>query len=125
MRTGYEAMRLGGVIYLAPFLFVLNPALVGQAPAWEVFGSMTAALIGVWFIAAAMQGYVSFFGGFPASALGMALRLLLAAGGFLLALPGGELTGYSHWTLAAAGGAIAALPLIVAWQHGRAEPARV
>jgi TRAP transporter 4TM/12TM fusion protein len=47
MRTGYEAMRLGGVIYLAPFLFVLNPALVGQAPAWEVFGSMTAALIGV------------------------------------------------------------------------------
>lgn len=125
MRTGYEAMRLGGVIYLAPFLFVLNPALVGQAPAWEVFGSMTAALIGVWFIAAAMQGYVSFFGGFPASAVGMILRLLLAAGGFLLALPGGDLTGYSHWTLAAAGGALAALPLILAWQHGRREPARI
>jgi TRAP-type uncharacterized transport system fused permease subunit len=124
MRTGYEAMRLGGVIYLAPFLFVLNPALVGQAPAWEVFGSMTAALIGVWFIAAAMQGYVSFFGGFPAGAVGMILRLLLAAGGFLLALPGGDLTGYSHWTLAAAGGAIAALPLIVAWHQGRREPAR-
>jgi len=102
---------------------VLNPALVGQAPAWEVFGSMTAAVIGVWFIAAAMQGYVSFFGGFPAGALGLILRLLLAGGGFLLALPGGELTGYSHWTLAAMGGAVAVLPLIVAWQHGRRAPA--
>ncbi|MEE4347784.1 MAG: TRAP transporter fused permease subunit, partial [Paracoccaceae bacterium] len=34
--TGFEAMRLGGVIYIMPFFFVLNPALVGQAPAWEV-----------------------------------------------------------------------------------------
>ena len=29
-RTGVEAMKLGGVIYIAPFFFVLNPALIGQ-----------------------------------------------------------------------------------------------
>jgi TRAP transporter 4TM/12TM fusion protein len=120
LRTGFEAMRLGGVIYLAPFLFVLNPALVGQAPAWEVFGSLTAALIGIWFISAEMQGYVSFFGGFPDGISGMALRLLLAAGGLLMALPGGGLTGLSHWALAAAGGALALLPMVTAWQRGRA-----
>jgi TRAP transporter 4TM/12TM fusion protein len=120
LRTGYEAMRLGGVIYLAPFLFVLNPALVGQAGAWEVFGSLTAALTGVWFIAAAMQGFVSFFGGFPRGMPGLALRWMLAAGGLLMALPGGELTGYSHWTLAAAGAALAVVPLSVAWRTGRA-----
>jgi len=120
MSTGYEAMRLGGVIYLAPFLFVLNPALVGQAGALEVAGSFSAAIVGVWFIAAAMQGFVSFLGGFPGGAAGMLLRLLLAAGGLLLALPGGKLTGFSHWTLAAAGFALAALPLLVAWQRGRA-----
>lgn len=119
LSTGYEAMRLGGVIYLAPFLFVLNPALVGQAPAWEVFGSLTAAVIGVWFIAAAMQGHVSFFGGFPGGAAGIALRLLLAGGGLLMALPGGGLTGFSHWTLAAAGAALAVMPLTLAWRNGR------
>ena len=121
MRTGYEAMRLGGVIYLAPFLFVLNPALVGQAPAWEVFGSLTAALTGIWFIAAAMQGYVSFLGGFPPGPAGVALRLMLAAGGLVIALPGGALTGFSHWTLAAIGAALALLPLVTAWQRGRAH----
>jgi TRAP transporter 4TM/12TM fusion protein len=120
LRTGYEAMRLGGVKYLAPFLFVLNPALIGEAPALEVLGSFIAACFGIWLIASAMQGYVSFFGGFPAGLAGIALRLLLAAGGLLVALPGGELTGYSHWTLAAAGIALAVLPLTCAWQRGRA-----
>ena len=125
MRTGLEAMRLGGVIYIAPFFFVVNPALVGQAPALEVFGSLTAAVVGVWFIAAALQGYVSFIGGFPAGVPGLALRLILGFGGFLMALPGGGLTGYSHWTLAAAGLAISALPLAVSWRIGHVPvPAR-
>jgi TRAP transporter 4TM/12TM fusion protein len=119
LRTGYEAMKLGGVKYLAPFLFVLNPALIGQAPALEVIGSCTAAFIGVWFIGAAMQGYLSFCGTFPQGVAGALLRWLLAAGGLLMALPGGELTGYSHWTLAAAGAALSALPILVAWRTGR------
>jgi len=123
LRTGFEAMRLGGVKYLAPFLFVLNPALIGDAPAWEVIGSCTAAVAGIWLIGSAMQGYVSFVGGFPAGLPGAALRLLLAVGGLILALPGGELTGYSHWTLAVAGIALSALPLAVAWRVGDAEPA--
>ncbi|HUF86799.1 MAG TPA: TRAP transporter fused permease subunit [Thermohalobaculum sp.] len=121
MRTGWEAMRLGGVIYLVPFFFVINPALVGQAPAFEVFGSTVAALVGIWFIAASLQGYVSFFGGFPGGVAGYALRVLLGVGGFILALPGGGLMGVSHWTLAALGMALALLPLVVAWRHGRAH----
>jgi TRAP transporter 4TM/12TM fusion protein len=121
LRTGYESMRLGGVKYLAPFLFVLNPALIGQAPAWEVFGSLVTAIIGIWFIAAAMQGYVSFLGGFASDLLGLMLRLLLGVGGLLITLPGGELTGYSHWTLVVAGAALVSLPLAVAWSQGRAE----
>jgi TRAP transporter 4TM/12TM fusion protein len=121
MRTGIEAMRLGGVIYIAPFFFVINPALVGQAPALEVLGSTVAALIGIWFIAAALQGHVSLFGDLPRGAAGLGLRALLGIGGFELALPGGGLTGVSHWTLAAVGAALALLPLAAAWRRGHAH----
>ncbi len=121
LRTGFEAMRLGGVKYLAPFLFVLNPALIGQAPALEVVGSLTAALVGIWFIAAAMQGYVSFIGGFAFGWRGLALRALLGWGGFLIALPGGGLVGVSHWILAGAGAAFVSLPLAVVWVGRRTE----
>jgi TRAP-type uncharacterized transport system fused permease subunit len=121
LRTGFEAMRLGGVKYLAPFLFVLNPALIGDAPALEVIGSFTAAIIGIWFIACAMQGYLSFLGDFAPGPAGAGLRILLAAGGLLVALPGGELTGFSHWTLAAAGATLAFLPLAITWRRGRAH----
>ena len=76
-RTGLEAMRLGGVIYVAPFFFVLNPALVGEAPLPEVVVATGTALIGVWFISAALQGHVSFIGGFSGDMKGMGLRVLL------------------------------------------------
>ncbi|MEL7173004.1 MAG: TRAP transporter large permease subunit, partial [Pseudomonadota bacterium] len=47
-RTGLEAMRLGGVLYIVPFFFVLNPALVGEAPAFEVVSVFITAMLGVW-----------------------------------------------------------------------------
>lgn len=114
MRTGIEAMRLGGVIHLLPFFFVINPALVGQASALELPGSMLGALAGIWFLAGALQGHVSLVGDLPRGAAGLGLRALLGAGGFVLALPGGGLTGVSHSTLAAVDGALALLPLATA-----------
>ena len=118
--TGLEAVRLGGVIYIAPFFFVLNPALIGQAPAGEVIVALSGALVGVWFISSALQGHVSLIGDLGGGALGMALRALLFAGGVLLALPGGEATGYSHLSLALAGAALAVIPLIAARARGNA-----
>ncbi len=120
-RTGIEAMRLGGVIYLAPFFFVLNPALVGEAPAGEVVAVLITALLGVWFISAAIQGHVSLVGGFPDSAIGYGLRILLFAAGLFFAAPGGTMIGLSHWTLSAIGLALAIPPLFYAWTRGREE----
>jgi len=120
MKTGVEAMKLGGVIYIAPFFFVLNPALVGQAPAWEVAVSLSAALVGVWFISAALQGHASLLGDLGDDARGMALRVLLFAGGLAMAAPGGGETGVSHGLLAAIGLALAAPALIAARARGRA-----
>ena len=109
LRTGVEAMRLGGVIYVAPFFFVLNPALVGEAGTFEVLAVLVTALVGVWFISAARRGYVSVVGGFGTDVLGWAMRGLLLASGLLFAFPGGGELGFSHWALSA-GGLILALP---------------
>jgi TRAP transporter 4TM/12TM fusion protein len=123
MKSGFEAMKLGGVIYIAPFFFVLNPALVGQAPAWEVATSLTAALLGIWFISAALQGHVSLVGDMPSGATGAVLRFMLFAGGFAMAMPGGGETGLSHLGLFAAGLALSAIPLMSARKMGRAASA--
>lgn len=80
---------------------------------------LVTALIGVWFISAALQGYVTFLGGFAGDALGWTLRLLLFAAGLCFAYPAGGRYGLSHWTLSALGLALAVVPLIYAWHAGR------
>jgi TRAP transporter 4TM/12TM fusion protein len=120
MKSGFEAMKLGGVIYIAPFFFVLNPALIGVGPAWEVATSVVTALIGVWFISAALQGHVSLLGDMPGGLVGAILRVMLFAGGLSMAMPGGGLIGLPHLGLIAAGLALAALPLLSARKQGRA-----
>ncbi len=123
MRTGFEAMKLGGVIYLAPFFFVLNPALVGEAPAWEVCLTLTTALTGVIFIASALQGHVSLLGDLGSDLKGMALRFMLFFAGLALAMPGDGELGLDRWALNGIGIALAILPLIVARATGsRASP---
>ena len=119
MKTALEAMRLGGVIYVAPFFFVLNPALVGQAPAWEVAYSLITALVGIWFLSSALQGHVSLIGGFAEDARGWVMRAMLLAAGLLLATPTGGLTGMPTGSFTAIGLAVAALPLLAARAHGR------
>ncbi|MDK3074516.1 TRAP transporter fused permease subunit [Sedimentitalea sp. JM2-8] len=114
MRTGVEAMRLGGVIYIVPFFFVMNPALIGEGPLSETAIVFVGALIGIWLISAALQGYVSFFGALPGGARGVALRVLLFAAGMLIAAPTGDAFGLLHLAVTGAGIALAILPLAVA-----------
>ncbi len=96
--VGFEAMRLGSVIYFLPFFFVLNPALIMRGPIQEILIVTATAAIGIALIAAALQGYLLGVGalrGLP-GALG---RVLLLAGGFALALPGGPAIGIDHGAL--------------------------
>ncbi|MBK0328042.1 TRAP transporter fused permease subunit [Rhodobacteraceae bacterium F11138] len=114
MRTGVEAMRLGGVIYIVPFFFVLNPALIGEGTFSEMAILFVGALIGIWLISAALQGYVSFFGALPDGAKGVVLRVLLFGGGMLIAAPTGDAFGLLHLAVSGAGVALAILPLAAA-----------
>ncbi|MGB1387910.1 MAG: TRAP transporter permease [Paracoccaceae bacterium] len=119
MRTGFEAMKLGGVIYFVPFFFVLNPALIGQGSPTEVVVVLICALIGVWFLSAALQGYVSFVGPLENNALGMVMRIMLFVAALMIAAPAGGVAGMSHVTLTLVGFVLALLPLSVAWRAGR------
>ena len=123
LATGFEAMRLGGIIYIAPFFFVLNPALVGEAPAIEVVTALATALVGVWFISSALQGYISLIGSLGHGAIAAGLRVLLFLGGLCLAAPDGAILGLSHWTLTGIGLALTVLPVL--WARGQPAPSAV
>jgi TRAP-type uncharacterized transport system fused permease subunit len=119
MGAGAEAMRLGGVIYVVPFFFVLNPALIGQGSASEVLTVLVTALVGIWLFGSALQGYVAFLGETGGGAAGWTARGLLLAGGLTCAAPGGEELGVSHLALAGIGIALALPGLVLAWRNGR------
>jgi len=124
MKTGFEAMRLGSIIYFVPFFFVLNPALIGRAPALEVVIVLATALAGIALICGALQGYMWGIGRLDGNMLAWPGRVLLVVAGIVLALPGGKLVGFTHIQLLEIAAAIGALGLLFAWL-GRARDAPI
>ena len=92
MRTGWESMWVGSIIYFIPFFFVLNPALVlqGESPYLVAIGLTLLIAIGTLFICGGIQGYQTGIGDLrKAGYLEWPLRILLVVGGVILATPGG------------------------------------
>jgi TRAP transporter 4TM/12TM fusion protein len=58
MATAWQAMRLGAVLYIVPFMFVYSPALlmIGSWP--EVLLAAATAALGVFCLAAGLQGWL-------------------------------------------------------------------
>ena len=97
MKTGWESMRVGSIIYFIPFFFVLNPAFVLQGSLTETAIVTFTALAGIVFICGGIQGYQAGIGDLRgAGALEWTARGLLIAGGFILAAPGGGIMPLSH-----------------------------
>lgn len=104
METGLQAMRLGSVIYFIPFMFVLNPALIGQGEWNEVAVAVAQALLGVTLFASAMQGYLVFVGSLCAHRiLQWPIRGLLVVTGLCVAIPGGGAVPFTNGELLVAG----------------------
>ncbi|SEO70508.1 TRAP transporter permease [Aquisalimonas asiatica] len=99
MRAGFEAMRLGTIIYFIPFFFVFNPALLMFGTATEVITVVMTALIGVVLLAAGLQGYLLGAGRVPTGPVGWFARVALICAGLTLAAPGGGMLGIAHGTL--------------------------
>ena len=117
MKTGWESMWVGSIIYFIPFFFVLNPALLlqGSNPYLEALGLTVVIAIGTLFICGGIQGYQAGVGDLrKAGFLEWPLRVLLVIGGFVLATPGGGIVPLSQMQIMGLGLAILAPTLSLA-----------
>jgi TRAP transporter 4TM/12TM fusion protein len=97
MKTGWESMRVGSIIYFIPFFFVANPAFVMQGPWLESLYLFATAALGSLFICGGIQGYLAWIGDLrQTGGFEWALRALLMVGGVILAAPGGGMLPFGH-----------------------------
>ncbi len=109
MRTGYAAMAFGWTAFLVPFLFVYSGALLMQGPWLEIVLDFVTALVGVWFISAAIMGY-------SVRHLRIGDRALYFVAGFFLMLPAGSFDSARWFNIA---GAVMAVALIAVGSHAQ------
>jgi TRAP-type uncharacterized transport system fused permease subunit len=123
MKTGWESMRVGSIIYFLPFFFVLNPAFVLQGPWLEALYLTLTAGAGVIFVCGGIQGYQLGAGDLSrAGALEWPLRIAFMIGGIVLATPGGGINPLSNTQMELAGAAILAPAVLVAlWASRRSR----
>jgi TRAP transporter 4TM/12TM fusion protein len=120
MRTGFEAMRLGSIIYFVPFFFVLNPALIGRGEWSEIAIVLATTVAGITLISGGLQGYLYGIGKLD-GVFGLIGRILIVIGGIVLALPGNEVIGFSHWQINAAAAIVIVTGAIASWLGRRVE----
>ncbi len=77
MRTSVVAFKYGLAAFIVPFMFFYSPGLLLQADGWTVLRMLATALLGVYMLASALQGW--YFG-----RTNMALRAAVFAGALLL-----------------------------------------
>ncbi len=57
-KTGLYAMRLGSILFVLPFLFVVNPSLILQGDIGKILLSAFTAITAMWLLASAAEGYL-------------------------------------------------------------------
>jgi TRAP transporter 4TM/12TM fusion protein len=126
MRIGWQSVRLGTAIYLVPFAFVLNPALLLKGDPAMIVLSVTLAFAGIIVLGASLQGYVVCIGRIPTTVPGLLARGLMVTGGLLLTIPSPWLTGLPFAVNAIIGAVATVLALIAIFALvGKTERGRV
>ena len=80
MKTGLTALKLALPGFLIPYFFVMNPTLVGQGEWIAIAIDMVTAIIGVFFMDYALEGYIK-------HKLNVVMRVMCIASGILLIYP--------------------------------------
>lgn len=81
--TGFLALRVGSLLLLLPFIFVLEPAMLLQGSWLSILQTVLTTAAAVILFSAAFEGFL-----WRVGALGLGQRLLLAAAGGCLLIPG-------------------------------------
>lgn len=98
---GFQAMRLGVLAYLVPFIFVFKPALIMNGTPVEIVVTFIAAAIAAVLLAIALEGHLW-------KGIGWLMRILLAAAGFSLL--------FGNLIYQGIGFAVAAVCLVLLWR---------
>lgn len=83
VKTSFISMRLGVVAFIIPFMYIYNPALVGQGSIGEIVLTFITASIGVLLLSAAFEGWFLGIG-----CIAKITRTILVPAGLLLMTPG-------------------------------------
>jgi TRAP transporter 4TM/12TM fusion protein len=123
LQVGLKSMRLGSTMYFVPFFFVLNPALILRGTPFDILIVVATAVIGIWLIASALEGYLTGFGAISDGVVALLARALLLAAGLTMALPGGGDLALSHLQLSVVGLGLAAAAIALAAAARRLQEA--
>ncbi len=106
MATGWLSMRLAPVIYIIPFFFVLNPALILRGPLVIILISVFTAIIGALFLSVALEGWFYFYG-----RISFVYRIVSFIVGILFLYP--------YWVVSLAGVALGILMILSLFMFNR------
>jgi len=85
---GYEGWRIGLAGYIIPFMFIYNPTLLMQGSILEIGQSVLTAMIGIYCLAAALEGYLNGRAALPLRAAMLVTALLLIDSGTMTDIAG-------------------------------------
>ena len=103
MATAFEATRVGIAKYIAPIVFVYNPALLFVGPLWLTAISTVIVLAGLWVLSMGLEGWCE-------GRLDPVRRIgLLASAALMLFPPTAALSGVDGWWFPIVGAALAAV----------------
>ena len=100
MRTGFESMKLGTIIYFVPFFFVLDPGLIMQGEPLHILTVFGCAVLGVIVLSTSLQGYL--YGVGDLTLMGLVqwpIRFGLMIGALAFAMPGNDVIGMNNMEL--------------------------
>jgi len=85
MKTGFHAMRLGMPLFVLPFIFVYDPALIMEGSWLQIIERVGLTVLAIWAITSAFESWI-----YKVGRIGIASRIAFGAGGILVLFP--ELT---------------------------------
>lgn len=82
MKTGFLSMRLGGALFILPFIFVYDTGLVFEGSYLQILQSFIVAAIAIWALTSGMEGFM-----YKVGRIGVIARIALIVAGLLVIIP--------------------------------------